>query len=122
LEHEGAELADEAGVLGSEDAVGDGSGNFGEEAVDMGGVGWGAGHGFQFADEIGAAKAAVRGVEMVVAEAVGGRCGGEGAAASIGKVEPAAGGGGVDSRARMSRVGALASHGESIANVNSIDK
>jgi hypothetical protein len=122
LEHEGAELADEAGVFGSEDAVGDGGGNFGEEPVNVGAVCGAAGHGFKFADEIRAAKSATGGVEMVVAEAVGGGGGGECAAASIGKVEAAAEGVGVDSRARMSRVGALASHGESIANVNSIDK
>ena len=51
---------------------------------------------FEFADEIGGTKAAVRGVGMGVTEAVG-----------LGS------GGGV---------GVLASHGESIAKVNSIDK
>jgi len=114
LEHEGAELADEACVFGSEDTVGDSGGNFGEEPVNVGGVSWAAGHGFQFADEIGAAKAAAGSVEMVVAETVGGSGGGEGAAASIGKGEAAAGG--------VGGSGSLASHGKSIAKVNSIDK
>jgi hypothetical protein len=96
LEHEGASLADEAGVSWGEDAVGDGDGEFGEEAVDMCVVDRAAVDGFQFANEIGGTKAAVRGVGMGVAEAVG-----------LGSGEGA---------------GVLASHGESIAKVNSIDK
>src|SRR5579859_1101 len=133
LEHEGAILADDAGVSWGEDAVGDGGGEFGEEAVDMGVVDRAAGDGFQFADEIGGAKPAARGVGMGAAESVGVRVGGEGAPASIGKGESTAwelGGGGVrgepfgglsvDILRRMSK--ALASHGESIAKVNSMDK
>jgi hypothetical protein len=96
LEHEGASLADEAGVSWGEDAVGDGVGEFGGEAVDMCVVDRAAVDGFQFANEIGGTKAAVRGVGMGVTEAVG-----------LGS------GGGV---------GVLASHGESIAKVNSIDE
>jgi hypothetical protein len=145
LKHEGAELAGDAGVLGCEDAIGNGCGNFGEQAVDMGVVDGAAGDGFQFADEIGGAKPAVRGVGMVVAEAVGLWSGGEGAAASIGKAESAAGevgGGGMDGTVRRGIGGnpigrlrvdisgrhhrspttgprrmskALASHGESLA-------
>jgi hypothetical protein len=84
-----------------------------------------AGDGFQFADEIGGAKSAVRSVGMVVAEAVGLWSGGKGAAASISKAESASGeiGSGVreepfgglrvDIPRRMSN--ALASHGESLA-------
>jgi hypothetical protein len=146
LEHEGAILADDAGVFWGEDAVRDGGGEFGEEAVDMRVVDRTAGDGFQFADEIGGAKSAARGVGMGVAEAVSLRVRGEGAAASIGKGEAAAGGGAVQiggvggepfgglrvdisgkhhrrpntGPRRMSK--ALASHGESIAKGNSIDK
>ena len=114
LEHEGASLADDAGVPGGENAIGDGGGEFGEQAVNMCVVDRAAGDGFQFADEIGGAKPAVRGVGMVVAEAVGLWSGGEGAAASIGKGEAATG--------SVEGGGGLASHGESIAKVNSIDK
>jgi hypothetical protein len=101
----------------------------------MGGVVRGAGHGFQFADEIGGTKAAMRGVGMGVAEAVGVRVGGESASAPIGKGKGTTGAGAVqiegigeepfgwlrvDIPRRMSK--ALASHGESIAKVNSIDE
>jgi hypothetical protein len=51
---------------------------------------------------------------MVIEDAVGFGSGGEGAMASIGKGEAAEGEGG--------RGGALASHGRSLAKVNSIDK
>ena len=85
LEHEGASLADDAGVPGGENAVGDGGGEFGEQAVDMCVVDRAAGGGFQFADEIGGAKPAARRVGMGVAESVGSRVGGEGASASIGE-------------------------------------
>ena len=52
LEHEGVSLADEAGVSWGEDAVGDGGGEFGEEAVNMCVVDRAAGDGFEFAVEI----------------------------------------------------------------------
>jgi hypothetical protein len=71
LEHEGATLADDAGVPGGDHAVGDGGGEFCQEAVDMRVVDRAAGDGFEFADEIGGAKAASRGVGMGVAEALG---------------------------------------------------
>jgi hypothetical protein len=134
LEHEGAILADDAGVSWGEHAIGDGGGEFGEQAVDMCVVDGAAGDGFQFADKIGGAKPAVRGVGVVVAEAVGLWSGGEGAAASIRKAESASGevgGGGVDGTVRrgvggnpVGRIRAdnlrrmsktLASHGESLA-------
>jgi hypothetical protein len=98
LEHEGASLADDAGVSWGEDAIGDGGGEFREQAVDMCVVDRAAGDGFQFADEIGGTKPAARGVGMGVAEAVGLRVGGESASAAIGKGESATGevgGGGV---------------------------
>ena len=122
MEHEGAELADQAGVFWSDDTVGDGGRDLGEEAVNIGVVNRAAGDGFEFAGEIGGAKAAARGVEMVEAEAAGGRVGAEachsdgrqGTAASIGEGEAAEG--------EIGRGGALASHGDSIAKVNSIDK
>ena len=129
LEHEGAILADDAGVPGGENAIGNGGGEFGEQAVDMCVVDRAAGDGFQFADEIGGAKPAARRVGMGEAEAVGVRVGGEGASAPIGKGKSATWelrGGGVreepfgllrvDIPRRMSK--ALAIHGESIAKVN----
>ena len=91
LEHEGAILADEACVSWGEDAIGDGDGEFGEQAVDVCVVDRVAGDGFQFADEIGGSKATARGVGMGVAQAIGVRVGGERASASIGEGKSATG-------------------------------
>ncbi len=77
-EHEVAEMREEAGFGRREEAIGDGDGEFGEDA-----------RGDEFAGEIGGTKAAVRGVGMGVAEAVALRMSGEGAAASIGESKSA---------------------------------
>lgn len=113
LEQERADIAQGAELAYGDGAVGEGYGKFGLKAMDFF-PGVSAGCRGEFAGEIGRSKAAVRGVGMGVAEAVGVGSGGEGTAASIGKGETAEG--------EIGRVGALASHGESIEKVNSIDK
>jgi len=89
-EHEVAEMREEAGFGRREEAIGDGDGEFGEDATDFVGGDQGAARGDEFAGEIGGTKAAVRGVGMRVAKAVALRMSGEGAAASIGEVKLAA--------------------------------
>jgi hypothetical protein len=84
-EHEVAEVGEEAGFGGREEALGDGDGEFGEDTADFIGGDQGAARGDEFAGEIGGAKAAVWGVRMEVAEAVAVGVGREGAAASIGE-------------------------------------
>jgi hypothetical protein len=90
-EHEVAEMCEEAGFGGREEALRDGDGKFREDAADFARLNDGAARGDEFAGEIGGAKAAVRGVGMRVAEAVAVGVGGEGALASIGEGETAAG-------------------------------
>jgi hypothetical protein len=84
-EHEVAEVGQEAGFGGREEAIRDGDREFGEDATDFVGRDHGAGRGDEFMSEIGGAKATVRGVGMRVAEAVAVGVSGEGAAASIGE-------------------------------------
>jgi hypothetical protein len=86
-EHEVAEMREEAGFGRREEAIGDGDGEFGEDAADFMRGDQGAARGDEFAGEIGGTKAAVRGVG--VAEAVALRMSGEGAAASIGESKSA---------------------------------
>jgi hypothetical protein len=89
-EHQVAEMCQEAGFGGREEALGDGDGEFGEDTTDFARGNQGAARGDEFAGEIGGAKSAVRGVGMGVAEAVALRMSGEGAAASIGESKLAA--------------------------------
>jgi len=89
-EHEVAEVRQDAGFGGREEALGYGDGEFGEDTTDFARGNHGAARGDEFAGEIGRAKAAVRGVGMGVAEAVALRMSGEGAAASIGESKLAA--------------------------------
>jgi hypothetical protein len=84
-EHEVAEVGEEAGFGGREEALGYGDGEFCEDAADFTRGNQGAARGDEFAGEIGGTKAAVRGVGMGVAEAVALRMSGQGAAASIGE-------------------------------------
>jgi hypothetical protein len=136
-EHQVAEMRQLAGFGGREEAIGDGDGELGEDAVDFVRGNGCVLRGGEFAGEIGRAKPAVRGVGMWVAEAVAFGMRGEGAAASIGEGKAASGrgaaqrgsrGGGeepfgglrVDILRRVSK--ALASHGERLAKVNSIYK
>jgi hypothetical protein len=84
-EHEVAEVRQEAGFGGREEALGYGDGEFGEDTADFVGGDHGAARGDEFAGEIGGAKSAVRGVGMGVAEAVAVGVSGEGASASIGE-------------------------------------
>jgi hypothetical protein len=87
-EHEVAEVGEEAGFGGREEALGYGDGEFGEDATDFVGGDHGAARGDEFAGEIGGAKSAVRGVGVAEAVAVG--VSGEGASPSIGEVKLAA--------------------------------
>jgi hypothetical protein len=84
-EHEVAEMGEEAGFGGRKEALGDGDGEFGEDAADFAGGHQGAGRSDEFAGEIGGSKAAARGMSMRVAEAVADGVSGEGASASIGE-------------------------------------
>jgi len=86
-EHEVAEMREEAGFGRREEAIGDGDGEFGEDATDFAGGDQGAARGDEFAGEIGGTKAAVRGVGMGVAKAVAVGVSGEGASASIGELK-----------------------------------
>jgi hypothetical protein len=90
-EHEVAEVGEEAGFGGREEALGYGDRKFCEDTTDFARGDQSAAWGDEFAGEIGGAKAAVRGVGMRVAEAVAVGVGGEGALASIGEGETAAG-------------------------------
>src|SRR5258708_39633156 len=69
-EHEVAEMREEAGFGRREEAIGDGDGEFGEDAAHFMRGDQGAARGDEFAGGIGGTKAAVRGVDMGVAEAV----------------------------------------------------
>src|SRR5580700_9171078 len=89
-EHEVAEVRQDAGFGGREEALGYGDGEFGEDTTDFARGNHGAARGDEFAGEIGRAKAAVRGVGMGVAEAVASRVGGEGASAPVGESKLAA--------------------------------
>jgi len=60
-------MRQEAGFGGREEAFGYGDGEFGEDSADFVGGDHGAARGDEFADEIGRAKAAVRGVRVRVA-------------------------------------------------------
>jgi hypothetical protein len=84
-EHEVAEMCEEAGFGGREEALRDGDGKFREDAADFARLNDGAARGDEFAGEIGGAKAAVWGVGMGVAKAVALGMSGEGASASIGE-------------------------------------
>ena len=97
-----------------DESFGEGAGKFGQEAVDLLGGGECVTGNGELASQIGRAKGAGRGVCVGVAEAVGFGGGGLGAAASIGKGEAA--------NRKSRRGGAVARHGESVANVNSIGK
>jgi len=90
-EHEVAEVGEKVGFGGREEALGYGDGEFCEDAADFTRRNQGATRGDEFAGEIGGTKSAVRGVSMRVAVAVALRMSGEGASASIGKGEIAAG-------------------------------
>ena len=89
-EHEVAEMREEAGFGRREEAIGDGDGEFGEDATDFAGGDQGAVRGDEFAGEIGGAETAVRGMGMGVAETVALMMSRERAAASIGEVKLAA--------------------------------
>lgn len=86
-------------------AVGEGDGEFGEEAVDFRVGDEGAGGGGEFAYEIGRAKAAMRGVCVRVAKAVALGVSREGATASIGKLKVAT---------AFGRLGVFRSHAERV--------
>jgi hypothetical protein len=87
--HQVAKTGQDAGLAGRDEAVGEGDGEFGEDAVDFCVGDGGAGGGSEFAGEIGGAKAAARGVGMRVAEAIVLRMSREGTTAFIGKLKPA---------------------------------
>src|SRR5258708_39075608 len=69
-EHEVAEMREEAGFGRREEAIGDGDGEFGEDAADFMRGDQGAARGVEFAGEIGGTKAAGLGGGMVGAEDV----------------------------------------------------
>ena len=89
-EHKVAKKSHDAGLAGRNEVIGDGDGEFGEEATDFVGRDHGTARSDEFAGEIGWAKAAARGVSMRVAESVGLGSSGEGASASVGKLKLAA--------------------------------
>lgn len=72
---------------GRDEAIGDGDGEFGEDATDFARGNQGAARGDEFAGEIGRPETAVWGVGMGVTEAVSLWMSGKGAAASIGEVK-----------------------------------
>src|SRR5579859_791751 len=93
-EHQVAEMRQDAGFGGREEALGHGDGEFGEGTTEFARGNQGAGLGDEFAGQIGGAKSAVGCVGMGVAEAVACGMGGEGAAASIGEAKLASSVGG----------------------------
>jgi hypothetical protein len=109
-----AEVHEDSGFSWGEQTVCGGASDFGKEAMDVRGSNRAVGGASEFASEIGGAKAAARGVRVVVAEAVALRIGGECAAAAVGE--------GVAAEGKIERVLALARHGESIANDKSMEK
>ena len=114
VDEEIAEVAEDGGFLGSEQALGESERNFGEDALDFFGRDDRSRRSDEFAGKIGGAEAAERGVRVGVAETVGLGMGWLGAAASVGEGEAAEG--------ESERVLALARHRGSIAKVMSIDK
>jgi hypothetical protein len=66
-EHEVAEVRQEAGFGGREEAIGYGEGEFGEDATDFARGDHGAARGDELAGEVRGAKPAVRGVGMRIA-------------------------------------------------------
>jgi len=114
VDKEIAEVGEGGRLLGSDQALGEGEGNFGEDALDFFGRDDGSGRGDEFAGKIGGAEAADRGVSVRVTETVGLQMGGLGAAASIGKGKAAKG--------ESEGVLALARHLKSITKVISIYK